>query len=257
MTALRDVQQTFLGDLYTGSRKSLPFIHPSHHNRLSVYQNNTLLGLTDILKNAFPVVAQLVGDDFFKTLAHHYAQKYPLTSGNRHTFGEGLPLFLTTFDPASSLPYLPAMAALEWALFQSEIAPDAAPVTFADLTPETLANPDFTLSLHPSVRVISVDYNILDLWRAHQQEVQGTLTLEKNPHDLLISRNMRDDVTVQIITPALRDFLMACVQGDPLASALEKTLTQHPHAGETLQESFAAAITLGIFNIKHPSRSPL
>jgi hypothetical protein len=149
------------------------------------------------------------------------------------------------------------MAALEWALFQSEIAPDAVPVTFADLTAETLANPDFTLSLHPSVRQITVHYNVLDLWRAHQQDVPETLTLEKNPYDLLISRNMQDDVTAQSIAPMLRDFLMACVQGEPLASALEATLTQHPHGGETLQESFAAAITLGIFTIKHPSRSPL
>jgi hypothetical protein len=255
MTPLRDIQQTFLGDLYTGARHSLPFIHPDHHHRLSVYQNNTFLGLTVVLKATFPVVAQLVGDGFFKTLARHYYEKYPLASGNRHTFGGDLAAFLTTFDPAAALPYLPDMAALEWALLESEIAPDAPTASFADLTAETLADPDFTLSLHPSVRIIRVHYNVLDLWRAHQQEVPDTLTLHQTPHDLLIARNPHDEVTIQTITPAFKDFLMACASNQPLAMALSETLAQHPDTEEALQESFAAALTQGLFTLT-PERKP-
>jgi hypothetical protein len=249
MTALRDIQQTFLADLYTGRQDSLPFIHPNHHHRLSVYQNNTFLGLVDLLKGTFPVVAQIVGDGFFQTLTRHYYNVYPLACGNRHTFGQALPRFLTTFAPAAALPYVPEMAALEWALFQAEIAPDAPAATFGDLTPETLADPDFCLSLHPSVQIIPTNHNVLEIWQAHQDDMLGTLNLKNTPCDILVIRNPDYGVTARPITSALKAFMETCGQGQPLALALSETLNHHPDAEASLQEFFAAALTQGAFTL--------
>jgi hypothetical protein len=41
--------------------------------RFAVYRNNVAVGLVSALATRFPVVKRLVGDDFFRAMAHAYA----------------------------------------------------------------------------------------------------------------------------------------------------------------------------------------
>lgn len=251
MTALRDIQAAFMHDIYTGEQTSAVFLDLSVSSpaRLSIYSNNTMLGLSDVLANAYPIVKRIVGEEFFKTIARHYLKMHPQPAGNRHMFGGNLAAFLKDFSPASVLPYLSDVAALEWAHFQASIANDAETLNFDRLTAAMSADPAFVLALHPSVHVIAQSYNALDIWREHQKEEPDTIELALEEHTLMVWRAADDSVLIRKASPPLAALVECCRKGASFAEAMTV-------AGEYLidvtsfQQEFAESLTLGIFTRK-------
>lgn len=248
MTALRDIQAAFIHNIYTGERTSLAYLDTKIAStaRFDIYQNNTVLGLTDILANAFPVLKKIVGDEFFKTIARHYIKSHAQPSGNRHSFGGQLAEFLQVFQPAAVLPYLPDIAALEWAYFQAALADDASPLNFETLTAAMSADPAFTLSIHPSVHVVAQTFNALEIWQEHQKEDIGALELKSEPHHLVVWRGSDDVVFMRSISDALAALIKGGYEGiafsETIVAAAEKTSDI-----QKFQQEFAEAVSIGLF----------
>jgi len=79
--------------------KSLEQINGNHSNypvdvAIEIYRNNYRGNLHDALAGAYPVIKQLVGDEFFRFLARKYIEKYPSRSANLHQYGEELQFLL-------------------------------------------------------------------------------------------------------------------------------------------------------------------
>ena len=248
MTALRDIQAAFMHDIYTGDRTSLAYLDAKIASaaRLDIYQNNTVLGLTDILANAFPVLKKIVGDEFFKTIARHYIKSHPQSSGNRHSFGVDLPAFLKSFTPAAALPYLPDVASLEWAYFQSALADDATSLDFETLTTAMSVDPAFVLTVHPSVHIVRQSFNALDIWQEHQKEDVGSVPLESEPHQLVIWRGSDDSVLMRRVSEALSALIRHSQKGRAFSEAMivaSKSVADM----YKFQQEFAQAVAHGIF----------
>jgi len=97
MPALHNIQAAFMHDVYSGEHTSAVYFDKSKSyspERLDIYYNNTLFGLTDVLAGAYPVLQRIVGEGFFRTLVHHYIEIHSQSTGNRHTFGAELGAFL-------------------------------------------------------------------------------------------------------------------------------------------------------------------
>ena len=248
MTALRDIQAAFIHDIYTGERTSLAYLDTkvASHARLDIYQNNTVLGLTDILANAFPILKKIVGEDFFKTVARHYIKEHPQPSGNRHTFGSDLAGFLAEFKPAASLPYLPDVAALEWAYFQAALSEDAGPLDFEFLTAAMSADPSFVLAAHPSVHIVPQTFNALEIWQEHQKEDVDSVELKSEPHQLLVWRGADDFVLIRPASDALT-VLIEQSQKDILFTEAITIAGESVSDMSEFQREFAEAISLGVF----------
>jgi hypothetical protein len=125
--------------------------------RLAVYRANVRAGRLAALKAAFPVVQQLVGDEFFEALARAHAQAQGSTSGDLNRFGQHFARFLRGFEPVQRQPelaYLPDVAQLEWAVHQAESAPN----------PSAAAAPP----MPPGFAVVESDFAIVDIWQWHQ-----------------------------------------------------------------------------------------
>lgn len=248
MTMLRDIQAAFIHDIYTGARTSLTYLDTkiASTERFDIYQNNTLLGLTDILANAFPVLKKIVGDAFFKTIARHYVTSYAQPSGNRHSFGGQLAEFLQAFQPAAALPYLPDIAALEWAYFQAALADDAGTLDFNMLTSAMESDPAFVLGLHPSVHVVAQTFNALEIWKEHQKEDIGVLELKSEPHKFVIWRGFDDTVLMRSLSDALAALLEGSRDGiafsEAMVAAAEKTSDI-----QKFQQEFAESVSIGLF----------
>jgi hypothetical protein len=103
---------------------------------LKVYQANGHALAHSALQAAYPVVAQLIGDEGFADLARALWHAQPPTRGDAACWGEGLADFLQTSAQLQDDPYLPDVARVEWALHQGAGAPDAEPdlTTLALLT---------------------------------------------------------------------------------------------------------------------------
>jgi len=248
MTALRDIQTAFMHDIYTGEQTSAVFLDTSISSpaRLSIYGNNTVLGLADVLANAYPVIKRIVGEEFFKTLARHYLKAHPQPAGNRHLFGGDLAVFLKGFAPAATLPYLSDISALEWAHFQSGIADEGETLDFNVLTTAMSADPAFVLALHPSVHVIAQSYNALDIWQEHQKDEPGTIQLAQEDHTLVVWRTTDDSVLIRKASPAFA-LLLDCCQKD-ISFAEGMTIAgEGVHDMNAFQQEFAEAVTFGVF----------
>jgi hypothetical protein len=249
MPALHNIQAAFMHDVYTGEHTSTVYLNKSKSSspeRLNIYYNNTLLGLTDILAGAYPILQKIVGEGFFRTIGYHYIEIHPQSTGNRHTFGAELGAFLSSYQPAAPWPYLSDIATIEWAYFQAAIADNALAIDFNSLTNLISDQPDFVLSLHPGVHFVDLCFNSLEIWQEHQKNEIETIILCENAQTVLIWRDQEDVVLLKKISASLKKLLASCREGKSFAEAMFQ-------AGEGLQDlqqfqqEFAQVVSLGIF----------
>jgi len=195
--------------------------------RLEIYRNNTILGLTDALAAAYPVVAKLVGELFFARLAANFIHAYPPKRAPMLMYGTEMPMFLTGYGPAAELVYLADVARLEAAWNHAYHAEEAEPLpveTLQSFPQEELGQ--LRLSLHPSLRYVASDYPILDIWRANQPEAKtdGIIRLDGGPQRLVVYRP-EADVFIRPLSLGTFSFLMALGAGQPLETAWDSALT--------------------------------
>jgi len=211
---------------------------------LSVYRNTIAKGCVDALAANFPTVASLVGDDWFAAAAALFAREHPPSSAALLAYGEAFPDWLARFPPADELPYLPAMAWLDWRWTNALFAPEAQPLdagAFA-LTPEALAAA--RPRLHPSLTFAWFDSGLPDLWLAARAPEPGEMTLSPKPQGVLIVRP-DDAVQARVLDRAGHAFLAAASDGASLGEAITAAGEADPSAD--LASLFAALIADGVF----------
>ncbi len=172
MSSLRDFQNSF-GSAVRGAQANLDIVHAADpiplERRLDVYRNNVHASLIDGLEQAFPVLLQLVGRDFFRAMAREYLRDHMPERGTLIGFGDVMPDFLDGFPPVASLPYLSDVARLELAWLRCYHAGDGVVLAADDLANipvDDLAGLRF--ELHPSLATLQSEHPILSIWQAHQ-----------------------------------------------------------------------------------------
>ena len=92
---------------------------------LKAYQANGHALAERVLRAAYPVVTQLLGDESMADLARAMWHAHPPTCGDMAHWGAGLPEFVSHSEQLRDEPYLADVAAAEWALHRCATAPDA------------------------------------------------------------------------------------------------------------------------------------
>ena len=137
--------------------------------RLALYRANIRMARERALANAYPVVRALVGEEFFARLADAYGEAHPGSSGDLNAFGLQLAQFVSGFEPARSLRYLPDVAALEWCVHRAVRAADAGAVArhrISRLPAVDLLSMRFVL--HPACAWVESAFPVASIWLAHQ-----------------------------------------------------------------------------------------
>ncbi|UTY55945.1 DUF692 family multinuclear iron-containing protein [Massilia sp. erpn] len=167
-------QQRFAEALFAPEQTEqlLPLLTGAHlAHRFALYRGNLSATWEKVLHAAYPVIAQLVGEEFFGGLARAYGRAHPSDDGDLNRFGAQFAAFLTDFAPAAELPYLPDMARLEWLLHRAHYAPAAEGISAAELAavpPEEIEAR--RLLLHPACALCASPWAIVPLWLAHQPD---------------------------------------------------------------------------------------
>ena len=198
---LHDELAQFAHAIVCGEMPS-PRIDPAYENysaetAIEVYRNNYRGNLHDALAGAYPVIKQLVGDDFFRFLAKRYIEQHPSRSANLHHFGSELADFIATFASARELVYLPDVAALEWACHVAYFVDDETTLDtkkLAQITPEQYS--ELVLHTHGSCHIVRSRYPIASIWHAHQPGAPEDfhIDLDSGPSYVLVSR--KDEVVL-------------------------------------------------------------
>jgi Putative DNA-binding domain len=189
-------------------------------DRLNIYRNTFLTGVTKALRLSYPVVYRLVGSDFFDGAADLFIARHPPRAANLDDYGADFPQFLRDFQPAASLAYLPDVARLEWAVNRAIHAADVEPLELARLEallPEDQARVCFVP--HPSIALLCVDYPVDVIWRGVLGRDDATLAgvdLNAGPVHLLVERRAAG-IEVSRLDAAAWHFAAALCEGRRLA----------------------------------------
>jgi hypothetical protein len=215
MSSLRDTQLAFARRVFGPGRAVSP--------REQIYRNNVFISLTGALADVYPVVRRLVGERYFAQLARRYVRIHPSRSGNLHDFGRQMSRFLGELHDLKNLPYLPDIAALEWACHGAFHAGEAAPLDFARLADVENAK----AALHPAVRLVASRYPVLAIWEANQADDPGVIDLDAGIDWLVVFRR---DLEVQILSASAGEFaLLAALHDDrSLGEACATALAAEP-----------------------------
>lgn len=188
--------------------------------RLNVYRNTFVTGVTKALRLSYPVVHRLVGNDFFEGAAAVFIAQQPPRAAYLDEYGADFPQFLSGFEPAASLEYLADVARLEWAVNRALHALDIEPLDLARL--ETLAPEDqacVSFVPHPSIGVLRSDYPVDVIWRgvlAGDDATLAAVDLKSGTVCLLVERRATG-VEVSRLGAAAWRFAHALCEGRPLA----------------------------------------
>lgn len=207
--------------------------------RLNVYLNNMYANLREALRDVFPVVERLVGDDFFHHTANRYIREHPSTSGDIHRFGSTFATFLENFTPAASLPYLPDTARLEWAMHEVFHAADHVPLDIERLASVVQAGCDCTalrFTINPACRLLASAFPVSRIWSVNQPSASepGEVDADSGGECLLIRRRGFVVEAVQI-EPAAFAMLQSIGTGATFGAACEHAMLIDEHFPLTAQ----------------------
>jgi hypothetical protein len=234
MPALHDDLADFIRAIVRGdettSRINMTYPNYPVAVALDVYRNNYRGNLHDALAGVYPVIAQLVGKDFFRLLTRKYIEKNPSRSGNLHHYGAEMAGFIASFKPARDLPYLADVAALEWACHCAYFAEDAATFDFnklAEVPPVCYG--DLVLHIHPASHLVRSRYPVAAIWHAHQSGVNNDfhIDLDRGPCNALVCRK-NGVVLVRELTEPDAAWLQDIHTGTPLGVATAATQKLYP-----------------------------
>jgi hypothetical protein len=140
---------------------------PLARRGLQAYQANGLALAERALGAAYPVLAQLIGDESFAPLARHFWRRHPFVRGDVACWGDGLAAFIEAAPQLADEPYLGDIARIEWALHQAATAADAQPDpnSFALLSAADPA--EVTLTLGAGVFLLASAYPVASIVNAH------------------------------------------------------------------------------------------
>ena len=137
--------------------------------RVQIYADMVLWRQIDVLREDFPKLAALLGDDEFAELAEAYVRRWPSEFPSLVRLGRKLCEFIRSCDDGTRRPDLADLAALEWARAEIFEEADALPVDADALR----VHPNFAaarLELIPALRRLTLDHDAPAVWRALEDE---------------------------------------------------------------------------------------
>lgn len=135
--------------------------------RFAIYRNNVVVSLIEAMKQAYPSLAAIMGEDNFSRVARHFISAHPPRSAMMQAYGAEFPEFLESYKPLAKSPFVAGVARAERAWLAAYHAVD-----WPVLTPQELAaasDPsELALSVHPAACLLYSDFPLFDLFNARE-----------------------------------------------------------------------------------------
>ncbi|MDE2013024.1 MAG: putative DNA-binding domain-containing protein [Alphaproteobacteria bacterium] len=193
--------------------------------RFAVYKNNVYARLVDALRDTFPAIERLVGEEFFRYAAVEYIAQTPPVTASLLAYGNGFPEFLAGFPAVAQLPYLGDVARLELLYLEAYHAADAEPSGDASaVTPDD----DIFPKLHPSARLMTSPFQVSRIWELNRGAAAfEEVALPPLREYLLVIRPARK-VEVRRVPFGVYAALFAFAQGASCAGARDEAEWAEP-----------------------------
>lgn len=249
---LEAIQKTLLDDVHNGTRKLGAYLDKSITNieeRIDIFYGNRLHGTLDYLKTLYPVVLQLLGEEFFEKIARQFINSHKLESGNRHDYGGWFATFLRSHQDLAKFLYVADVAAIEWAHFRAFLAEDRSVISFEKLGELMAAGTVFGIEYAPGACTIAAEYNSFEIWQAHQNGDFEQIILRREKSNIVCWRDANDEILFLEISNSTLVFITNPLMGINFAAALERALSRLSDEDQIqiMQNQFAQLVQNGAF----------
>lgn len=214
--------------------------HFSAEQRLQLYCNNFIIGLTDVLASVYSTVSAMIGDDCFNLLARQHILNHPLPQGDVTVYGAHFSDTIAAQPTlVSTLPYLVDLARLEWQRdCVSRLACHAGNLPLEKLRQlehqaSHITPQQYYFHIPISTDTFSSQYAVVSLWEIvnqtnddHQQQQLATLNINQ-PQTALI-QHYQWQIWQQHVTPELVTLVTDCQQQCPIAALTPTQLNLLP-----------------------------
>jgi len=230
------LQADFMQRLLAAEPYQLPQAQASYQHRFWIYQNNVFAALQDYLSEVFPATKGVVGDDFFKQMAHVFIQKSPPKQGNIHLYGQNFVDICDVFDGLAGLVYIPDLIRYEWALHASYYADDFPALDVSQYAQEDLLAAPIECS--QTMTMIESAYPIDEIHKQSLPDYQGKIGVDLNQSaDLILVCRPAYQVISLVISEDQLVFLKQLQKSENLLQAIEAL------EGSLLPESLSNALS--------------
>lgn len=200
--------------------------------RLSTYQNAYVLRLLESLQIDYPVLYAYMGEKRFNQIGRAYIKQHPSVYRSIRWFGANFAYFITVYS--KKLCFEAEMAKFEWALVTAFDSADIPLTRETDLMQYPYeAWPYFTFTFHPSVQILTLDWNVIPLWNTWKSK--GTFGASPKKHrrsaTYIIWRQDLDTYSQKLSLPeanALKAAISGCSLMDIITQIHPFIKTQEP-----------------------------
>jgi hypothetical protein len=222
MPPLADMQRDFARAVLAGTMPDMalaPGRVPAAE-AMRVHRNTVMSALVHALRLTYPSIDALVGAAFFDQAAVAFAQSHPPTGGRLAGYGEGFIAFLAAHVP--SLPYLPDVARLDWAVERAATSPGTAR--------RWVLEAGVALEWPVSLALLSLAYPADDIKAALGDDAAlSAIDMRPGRRGILVWRKDSHVLTRAISAPAAA-FVEAMLAGRGADDALSSAQALSPHA---------------------------
>lgn len=171
--------------------------------RVAVYVQGYPARIREALRETFPAVAHILGDGSFAALAARYAKGVPADLRNLNLVGAALPAYLESDRASDDLPFLPALAELEWAVercFHSNLEAAFEPASCSGWSLEDWARA--IIEFQPGLALVCAPWPLRELRETCQCERSEIDVNLVDRHDRVLVYRRGFDVVVESIEAA-------------------------------------------------------
>ncbi len=193
--------------------------------RLAIHRHHYQASLTRALLDKFPAVSWLAGERFATAAAQAFVRAHPPAAPCIAEYGADYPAFLASRAGAERLPYLRALAELEWHVGKVSIAVDRAPLTIESLASIDASElPDHRLTLQGGLRYRTADWPIDELIQQYLTDATPERYAFDPAQVHLEIRGARGEFRIERLAEAEFVFRSAVASGVTIGTAAERAL---------------------------------
>ena len=231
MSALRELQSDFAAAVFGGDSARLLRHCGGAGGRaeqgIAAYRRSVLANLAGAVQATYPLIEAIVGAAFLAAACRRYALARPSRSGDLNAYGSDFDDFLGQDEAAASLPYLPAVARLEWQVQQVYAAADGPAQDLALLAataPEAWG--ELCFELDPAHAVLASDWPLARIWQVNQPGYAGDSAVDFDQAQTVLVQRRGQGIAVDPLSCGEADLLRALAAGQSLALAVAAAAEQ-------------------------------
>ena len=210
---------------------------------MRVYRNTSLGGCVDALRDNFPAVARLLGDEMFEAIAAEHASQCPPRRPVLALYGARFSDWLEEQPWVREVPYVPDVARIERLHIEALFAADEESLRLDELQgrEDWLA---LRLALHPAARFDWLTSPARSIWQSQRDELDGELEFDWQAEGVLLTRPGLE-VQPTALDRAGHRFLFGIRFGESVGDAAIATASLYPETD--IGSLFASLVNAGAF----------